>query len=61
MDLEKNNRYENEQRTEHVHIIRQKRDVVVKDNLSQRHLALEEIIHFLCQVKDDGNRQNEHD
>ena len=52
---------EDEQRTEHIHIIRDERQVIIEDDLAERYLMLEEIIHLLRQIKDDGNRQNEHD
>ena len=54
-------RDEDEQGTEHVHVIRNERQVIIQDDLLQRHLVLEEIVHLLRQVKHDGDRKNEHD
>jgi len=58
---EEDDGYEDEQGTEHIHIIGDEGQVVLEDDLVQRNLVLEEIIHFLRQVKDDGDRKNEHD
>ena len=52
---------EDEQRTEHIHVIGQEGDVVVVKDLFERHLELKEIVHFLRQVKYDRNWKNEHD
>ena len=58
---EKNDGDEDEQRTEHVHVIRNEGEVILLDDLHKRDLVLEEIVHLLRQVKDDSDRQNEHD
>ena len=58
---EENDGNEDEQRTEHIHVIRNEGQVIIEDDLFERYLALEEIVHLLRQVKDDGDRQNEHD
>ena len=58
---EENDGQEDEQRTEHIHVIGQERQVIIVDNLFERHLELKEIVHFLRQVKHDRNRKNEHD
>ena len=58
---EKNDRDEDEQRAEHIHVIRDEWQVIIENNLVQRNLVLEEIVHLLRQVKDDRDRQNEHD
>ena len=52
---------EDEQRTEHIHIVGQERYIIIVDDLAQRDLVFEEIVHFLRQVKHDGDRKNEHD
>ena len=49
------NRDEYEQRTEHIHKIRNKIEVVVENNLFERSLILEEIVHLLGQVKYNSN------
>ena len=58
---EENDGNEDEQRTEHIHVERQEGQVIVVNDLVKRHLVLEEIVHFLRQVKHDRNRKNEHD
>ena len=52
---------EDEQGAEHVHVVRDEGEVVVGDDLPEGYLVLEEIIHLLGEVKDDGNGKNEHD
>ena len=52
---------EDEQRTEHVHVVGDEGDVVVEDDLPEWHLFLEEIVHLLRQVEDDGDGQDQHD
>ena len=52
---------EDEQRAEHIHVIGDEGDVVVENDLPEGHLSLEEIVHLLRQVKDDGDGQNQHD
>ena len=52
---------EDEQRAEHIHVIGNKRQVIIKDYFAQRNLVFKEIVHLLRQVKDDRDRQNEHD
>ena len=52
---------EDEQRTEHIHVIRDKRQVIIKDYLLERHLVLKEIVHLLRHVEYDSDRQNQHD
>ena len=52
---------EDEQRTEHIHVIRDKRQVIIEDYLLERHLVLKEIVHLLRHVKYDSDRQNQHD
>ena len=54
-------RDEDEQRAEHVHVVRQEGQVVLEDDLLERNLVLKEIVHFLREVEDDRNRQNQHD
>ena len=55
-----NHRDKYEQRTEHIGVVGNKRQVIVKYNLFGRHLVLKEIIHFLRQVEDNGNAQNQY-
>ena len=57
---EENHRDEDEQRTEHIHEVWDEVQVVVKDDLPDRHLILEEVIQLLRQVKHDGNTHNQH-
>ena len=57
---EKYHRYEYEQWAEHIHIIRNKIQVIVKYDLIDRSLILKKIIQFLCQVKHYGNTHNQH-
>ena len=54
------NRDEYEQRTEHIHKIRNKIDVIIKDNFFYRYLILKEIVHFLCQIKYYSNTHDKH-
>ena len=58
---EEDNGNEDEQRTEHIHVIRDERQVIIKNDFAQRYLILKEIVHLLREVKYDGDRQNEHD
>ena len=58
---EKYDGQEDEQRTEHIHVIGQEGDVVVVKDLFERDLELKEIVHLLREVKHDCNRKNEHD
>ena len=58
---EENDGQEDEQRTEHIHVVGQEGQVIIVDDLFERHLELKEIVHFLREVKDDRNRKNEHD
>ena len=51
---------EDEQRTEHIHIIGDEGQVIIEDDLRERDLVLEEIVHLLGQVKDDGDGQYQH-
>ena len=60
LGCEIDDRDEDEQRAEHIHIIRNEGQVIIKDNLLERHLVLEEIVHLLREVKDHGNREDEH-
>ena len=57
---EEYHRYEYEQWTEHIHIVWNKIQVIVKYNLIDRGLILEKIIQFLCQIKHHGNTHNQH-
>ena len=57
---EENHRDEDEQRTEHIHEVRDEVQVVVKDDLPDCHLILEEVIQLLRQVEHDGNTHDEH-
>ena len=54
-------RNEDEQRAEHVHVVRKEGQVVLEDDLLERNLVLKEIVHFLREVEDDRDRQNQHD
>ena len=56
----KYDRNEYEQRTEHIHIIRNKIEVIVKYYLIDWCLILKEIIHFLRQIKHHRNTHNQH-
>ena len=57
---EEDDRDEDEQRTEHVHVVRNKRQVIIKYNLLQRDLVLEEIVHLFRQVENDGDTEYQH-
>ena len=52
---------EDEQRAEHIHVIRDQGQIVVEDDFLQRHLIFKEIVHLLREIEYDGYRQNEHD
>ena len=58
--MEENDWDEDKQRTEHVGIVGNERQVVVEDNLARRYLIFIEIIQLLRQVEDDGDTQNQH-
>ena len=53
-------RNEYEQRTEHIHIIGDKIQVIVKHDLVDRSLILKEIIQFLRQIEHHSNTHNQH-
>ena len=57
---EKDNRNEDEQRTEHIHIIRYKIEIVVNNDLAQRNLLLKEVVYLLGDIKHNSYRQNQH-
>ena len=50
-----------EERREHVRVVRNEVDVVFENNLSPRELVLEEVIHLFRHVKDNGDREDKHD
>ena len=52
---EENNRNEHEQRTEHVHEIWHKIDVIVENHRLQRSLLAYEIVNLLADVEDDDD------
>ena len=56
----KYDRDEYEQRAEHIHIIRNKIEVIVKYYLIDWRLILKEIIHFFRQIKHHSNTHNQH-
>ena len=60
LGCEEDDRDEYEQRTEHIHIIRYEVEIIIEDNLLQRHLIIIEVIEFLSQVEDDGNTHDKH-
>ena len=57
---EENHRDEDKERAEHIHEVGDEVQVVVKDDFSDRHLILEEVIQLLRQVEHDGNTHDEH-
>ena len=57
---EENHRNEYEQRTEHIHKIWNKIQVIIKDNLPQWRLILKEFVHLLRQVKHHCDTHNQH-
>ena len=61
LGCKENDRDEDEQAAEHIHVIRDEGEIVVQDDLAQRNLVLKEIIHLLRQVENDCNREDEHD
>lgn len=58
---EENDGDEDEQRTEHIHVVGHEVEIVVQYDLAKRHLRLKEVVHLLRQIEDDGDRENEHD
>ena len=58
---EEDHRDEDEQRTEHIHEVRDEIQIVVENNLAHSHLVLEEVIKLLREVENNGNTHDEHD
>jgi hypothetical protein len=57
---EEDDGYEDEQRTEHIHIVWNEVQVIVEDDLSERNLRLKEIVHLLRDIEYDRYRENQY-
>ena len=56
---EEDNRYEHEQRAEHVHEVWNEIDIIVKDDSLERSFLLDKVIDSLADVEDDDDADDQ--